>query len=201
MVTAIIVILAIFVMPILAVLTGLIRQSLKMVVLAAVTVVSLLLAVVLKLSLFDLGIRVDNISQILLPYIVFTLVGLFAIFVLTKIFKRTPQRNWHKDWHFLFLFIPISFAQEFLFRGFLMAELHVVVQSLIALIFINAVLFMFMHALYQPVKLSLPLGFVTGVAFSWIYLVFPNLILISIAHSILNFFAVMFGFFNNDYEQ
>ena len=201
MITALLVILVIFILPVLAVLTGLVRQSYKMIVLAVATVAALFIAVLLKLSAFELGIRTDNLSHSLLPYVAFTALGLLVIFVLAKIFNRIPQRNWYKDWRFLFLFIPISFAQEFLFRGFLMVELHVLVQSFIALILVNAVLFMFIHALYPPLKLSLPLGFVTGVAFSWVYLVFPNLILIGIAHSILNFFAVLFGFFNNEYEK
>lgn len=59
----------------------------------------------------------------------------------------------------------------------------------------NALIFTFAHVIYPNKKINLPLIFVAGMAFAVIYFYYPNLILIAISHIILNYAALLFGFF------
>ncbi|HPA25185.1 MAG TPA: CPBP family intramembrane metalloprotease [bacterium] len=96
---------------------------------------------------------------------------------------------------FFFWSIPISFIQEFLYRGFLIYKLKKIFSSSILIILINASLFAFMHIIYEPLALILLLTFVPGLFLSWLSLKFPNLWLLSLSHGILNFFAIWYAFF------
>lgn len=201
MIARVLLILFIFVIPIILLLTRLVPASRKTTVLAAAFFASVGASLGLKTSSYDLGIRWDNLQETFFPYLTFTVIALGIIILIAKIFKRKPQKNWQQDSHFLYLFIPISIAQEFLFRGFLISQLKNISLSIAAIIIISTVLFTLVHLIYPPLKISIPLGIISGLAFTGMYLAFPNLILLSLSHSILNFLAVLYGFFNNEYES
>jgi len=59
----------------------------------------------------------------------------------------------------------------------------------------NAVLFSLMHIIYLKAYVTLPLTFIAGIGLAWIYYKYPNLILISIAHTILKFYSYDFRIF------
>ena len=96
---------------------------------------------------------------------------------------------------FLLLFIPISVLQEIIFRGVLMNFLIKAFSNPIFIIGLNAAVFAFMHVIYLNSVFVLPFTFIAGIGFAWMYLKYKNLILISVAHTILNFVAVAMGFF------
>ena len=146
-------------------------------------------------SLNKLGIDLNNISNGLPLYFIFTVAGLIYIFALAKILKYKPTPNWWNNNHFLFGFILMSIGQEFLYRGFLMPDLKLVFSSVIAVVLINALLFTFIHIIYPNRKANLITAFIGGLCFAGIYYYYPNLILISISHMILNFAVVYFGMF------
>lgn len=142
------------------------------------------------------GLRTDNLKAGFLAYLVFTIVGVFFILIAAKIFKKTKIPNWRRYNHFTFLFLPISVFQEFLFRGYLMPKLESLLNGFWTIILLNTLLYTFIHIIYKEKAIVLPLTFLGGLCFAGIYYFYPNLILISASHSILNFVAVLYSFFN-----
>jgi len=142
----------------------------------------------------DVGITKDFMKDIL-PYTLFTAAGVAFVLWLAQIVPHTPLIEWWEDVKFLLLFIPISVLQEVIFRGVLMNLLKRAFTSPIFIIVLNACVFALMHVIYLNSSFVLPFTFIAGVGFAWMYYKYPNLILISISHTILNFVAMIFGFF------
>jgi hypothetical protein len=148
-----------------------------------------------KWSLENLGLHLHNFKKALPFYASFTFLGVLILFFIhhqinlpdidTKIF-------FIKAWAF---FIPISLFQEFAFRSFLIPRLKMIYKNKLFIIFFNAVLFTLIHIIYPNWGVGLPLAFVSGIFFAWLYLKYPNLVLISITHAVLNITAVLLGFF------
>lgn len=108
---------------------------------------------------------------------------------------KEPQQFWYRDMHLLFFFIPISIAQEFLYRSFLMRELSSLHLSFFSVILVNTFLFTFLHVIYGSLSFVLPMTFVAGIGFAWMFKKYPNFYLISLSHALLNFTAVLYTFF------
>ncbi len=170
-------------------------------VLSLICIIAIGIVVFEKWSFFDLGMRIDNIKEGLIPYVAFTAIGVLCLVISAKILKNKPDKDFYKQKHFIFGFILLSILQEFLFRSFLIVKLSSFINSTFLIILINAVLFTIMHLIYFNKKSVLFLLFCSGLIFAYLYLSFPNLILISISHSILNYFAVMFGFFSEEDDK
>jgi len=144
----------------------------------------------------EMGIRHDNFKKALPFYLLFTIIGLGAIFLIY--YKVNMPREIYTKLFYLrtfIFFLPSSFFQEFAFRSFLMPRLKIIFNNNYYVILVNAVLFTLMHVIYFSLGIILPLVFVAGVFLAWLYLKYPNLILISLAHSALNLTAVLLGFF------
>jgi membrane protease YdiL (CAAX protease family) len=161
------------------------------------TMVGIVFVIVLseKWTLKDLGIRLDNIRESMIPYIVFTILGLGFIYLLAVVFDREPALSRFTLEGFSLLFIPISIAQEFIYRSYLLAKLGKLVKSPTIAILLNTALFALLHIIYPNPIMLLPVGIVAGLGFAWIYYRYPNLILISISHMILNYAITSFCFF------
>lgn len=132
------------------------------------------------------------------PYIIFTLVGVVGLLAISHFLPHTTNRvdyEWWEDVRFLLLFIPISVLQEVIFRGVLMHMLKRAFSNVPFIILINASVFALIHIIYLNTTIVLPVTFVGGIGFAWMYYKYPNLILISISHTILNFTAMILGFF------
>ena len=142
----------------------------------------------------DLGIK-RNFMKGIVPYSLFTIGGVFFLVWLAQIVPHSPFLEWWENAKFLLLFIPISILQEIIFRGILMNMLRRAFSSPIFIITLNAALFAFMHVIYLNSMFVLPMTFIAGVGFAWMYYKYKNLILISVSHTILNFVAMVLGFF------
>jgi membrane protease YdiL (CAAX protease family) len=196
-------ILLIFVLPIILLFFNIIKKRFRLLLLFLISLLAIGIVFVEKISANNLGLRIDNFRISIFPYAIFTIVALIAIFLFAFLLRRKPDVNWKKDIHFLYLFIPISALQEFLYRGFLFFKLESVSTNIFWVILANTVLFTLLHVIYRDIKVNIPFAFVAGLGFSLMYYYYPNLILISISHMILNYFAVFFGFFsdNNNLEN
>ncbi len=185
----------IFVLPVLLLYFGLVPESWRIVVLF---ISSLFIYGIIKYERWeqkDFGYRIDNFRHALLPYTAFTLVGVTLIIWFADQNGMTPVEGWWTNPHFLYLFLIVSFLQEFAFRGFLIPLLKKVFKDRLGIVLINALLFTLIHILYPVPTIMLPLAFIGGLGFATLYMIYPNLILISLAHAVLNFVAVLFGFF------
>lgn len=145
-------------------------------------------------SMKTLGMRVDNIRKDFLPYLIFTTMGVVGLLAYAHYLEQ-QHIQWPQTAQLFLLFLPVSFAQEFLFRSYLMHRLRQLFKSIATVVLVNAALFTFLHAMYADILINLPLAFVAGVAFALMYYKYPNLWLISLSHGILNFVAVYYNFF------
>jgi len=142
----------------------------------------------------DMGINHGFMKDIV-PYTLFTIGGVFFLVWLAQIVPHSPFLEWWENAKFLFLFIPISILQEIIFRGVLMNMLKRAFTSPIFIIILNSTVFAMMHVIYLNSVFVLPMTFIAGIGFAWMYYQYQNLTLISIAHTILNFTAMILGFF------
>jgi len=191
-------ILIIFVLPIGLLYFNIIKKKYRLALLFLSSILVLGIVFIEKIPAHSLGIRTDNLVSSILPYIIFTALALVAILLLALFLHRKPSANWKKDPHFLYLFIPISFLQEFLYRGFLFPKLSSISTNFFWIILANTVLFALLHIIYNNRRINVLFASVAGLSFALMYYFSPNLILISISHAILNFFAVLFGFFSDN---
>lgn len=144
----------------------------------------------------EMGIRHDNFKKSFPFYLVFTILGIGALFLIDYLFNFQVPNNKEfliKTWLF---FLPISFFQEFAFRSFLMPRLREIYSKKFNVILLNSLLFALIHIIYPNLLVILPLTFFSGILFAWLYYKYPNLVLVSVSHSILNVTALLLGFFN-----
>lgn len=183
-----------FILPVLLLYLQIIPLNLRFIVLTTVFLIVVLITILERWSLSKLGIRTDNLRQSLVPYIALTAIGGVGIIFLATLLGRHPMDDWWAKAHFQYLFIPISFTQEFVFRSFLMPRLKILFSSALLVIIANSLLYAFPHIIYPLQSLSLGMTFIAGLGWATIYNRFPNFILVFISHSILNFVAVLFCF-------
>lgn len=148
-----------------------------------------------KWSYRDLGLRSDNLIKSIIPYSIFTALSLIILFTIAYIFDIKYEKTTEIIIKHLILFLPISFFQEFAFRSFLIPRLEMLLNKKYQIIFVNTVLFTLIHLIYPDLAIMIPVSFIGGIAFAWIYMKYPNILLISIAHGIINLTAVLLGFF------
>jgi membrane protease YdiL (CAAX protease family) len=190
-------ILFVFFVPIFLLQTGVIRAENRIWILILVVTILTMILVYEKWDSKMLGLSKQNFKKFLPQYFVFTAIGvLFIIYLSEGILNKEEIKNWWNYSHFLYMFFIVSFFQEIAYRGYLIPALGKLTnKNTSTIIFVNALLFTYLHIIFGNLGISLPLAFLAGISFSSMYIKYPNLILIIISHSILNFFAVLYGFF------
>ncbi|MCC6520972.1 CPBP family intramembrane metalloprotease [Candidatus Nomurabacteria bacterium] len=186
--------LLIFLLPVLLLYFGIIPIEFRFPLLGVLVCAIIVIVFREKWGLKDFGIQVPTRRQIFL-YIGATVLGFFsllyyAVLIGTPLNAQVLTSKW-----FLLTFFPVSALQEVAYRGFLMPMLKKVFTDRMTIILVNAALFTVLHIIFKDPVAILPLSFIAGLFFSVLYMRAPNLILISICHAILNFFAILFGFF------
>ncbi len=190
-------ILYLYIVPILLLFYGVVPGEFRVTMLFFV---SLLLYGIIKRSGWtyaDMGLQKKFLKDFF-PYFIFTVVGVISLFLLSEAFPQIETRQvyeWWEDVRFLLLFIPISVLQEIVFRGILMRMLIKAFNNVPFIILLNASLFALIHIIYINTDIILPLTFIGGLGFALMYYKYPNLIMISISHTIMNFTAMILGFF------
>lgn len=128
-------------------------------------------------------------------YSIFTIIGVIVISQVGELIGKEEITHWWMHQHFLYLFIVVSVFQEIAYRGFLIPALGKLMKSKVFLVLTNAFLFMFLHIIFPDLYIGLPLAFIGGIGFALMYLRYPNLPMIIVSHAVLNFTAVLYGFF------
>lgn len=185
----------IFILPIALLVTGIVPISWRMVVLCVAMIFMYGVIQNEKISDSTMGLSKDTFRRSLIPYCVFTLVGVFVFVRLSDVLAINPQLHWWQHAHFLFLFLPVSLLQEIAYRGFLFPKLRELSKKWWVVIVVNTLLFTLLHVIYPTPGIMLPVAFFSGLALSIMYRFYPNLLLISLSHAVLNFIAVLHGFF------
>ncbi|HNW71759.1 MAG TPA: type II CAAX endopeptidase family protein [Candidatus Paceibacterota bacterium] len=185
----------IFILPVILLYFNILPVSWRMVLLA---VSSLFIYGIIRKEEWtheEMGLRNDNFKKGIPFYLLFTIIGIAILYLLD--FKLNlpnveTQKYVLRTWIF---FIPISVFQEFAFRSFLIPKLKKIFTNNFVIILVNAVLFTLIHTIYPNLGIGLPLAFLSGILFAWLYIKYPNLVLVSISHAVLNIVAVLLGFF------
>ncbi len=184
----------IFVLPIALLVFGIVPLEWRMLVLCVAMLFMYGIIQNEKISDNTMGISL-NFKKHIVPYLIFTLIGAIVFVKLSDFLSINPNIVWWQHAHFLFLFLPVSLLQEIAYRGFLFPKLKELTKSWLVIIFVNTILFTILHAIYPMPGLMLPVAFISGLALAVMYRFYPNLILISLSHAVLNFIAVLHGFF------
>lgn len=185
----------IFIIPISLVFFKAISYKYRFHTLTIISLGTFLIMIYENWTLKDMAIRFDNLSEALIPYIIFTIIGVMFLITISEVSNKRMIVTKAKYFHLMFLFLPVSFLQEFLFRSFLIPKLLNIFSDAFVVIMVNALLFMYLHSIYSNNALSLFITLIAGIGFSIMYLFYPNLILLTISHSFLNFFAILYGYF------
>lgn len=88
-----------------------------------------------------------------------------------------------------------AILQECIYRAYLVKLIQDIIKNNKIVFLINVVIFTFLHIFYAQPEIMLPLACGGGIIFTYLYMKYPNLILVSCAHIILNFTALSYGFF------
>ncbi|NEX11759.1 MAG: hypothetical protein C1942_03520 [Prosthecochloris sp.] len=148
-------------------------------------------------TLRDLGIRRDNLAASLRVNSVVTLC--FSVLMgLLFYFELIPGPYFPAMGVFLPFYLLVSSPlQEFLFRGFLFAEMRASgVRSGFLLVVFSALLFSFIHIVYGD-WLTLVLTFLIGFVWGGIYYRIPNIAGLSVFHAIAGMLALLAGVARN----
>lgn len=187
-------ILYLYIVPVLLLYFKVIPGDLRIVMLFGIAILLFGIVRHAKWTKEDFGVT-SNFMKDFAPYLLFTIAGVFFLLWLSKISPHKPFLNWWTNIKFLLLFIPISILQEVVFRGILMNMQKRAFKNAYTIILINASVFALIHVIYLNATFVLPMTFMAGVGFAWMYYKYPNLILISISHTVLNFVGMILGFF------
>lgn len=179
--------------PVLLLIFRLIPLNLRGAVLVVVVLATVYLIFKEKMKAKSLGFRTDNFKQSLLPYTAFTLLSLVVLASLVVILGKKPLDNWWTYSHLQWAFLPISFVQEFVYRAYFQTKLQKVLQPSLAIL-ITATLYSAMHVLWKD-PLIIALTFGSGLGWGYLWYKYPNLYLISLSHTVLNYLIILFGFF------
>lgn len=185
----------IFVLPIVLLYFNIISKKYRIIILLAVCVAIYGIIKKEKWGKEDIGLKQGTFHLYFYKYIFITIVSLFGIIGYANLIGYTPQKLWWLNHHFWLIFILVSFLQEFAYRVFLITLLKRIFRNKYTVIVTNAFLFMLLHIIYPQLILFLPIAFLGGILFTYMYMKYPNLVLITCMHSILNFTAVLYGFF------
>lgn len=148
-----------------------------------------------KWDYHDLGLRVDNIRSAWPYYTIITLLLVLTLFILEYFLAINQLNTAEVILRRLIFFIPMSVLQEFAFSVFLLKRLQLLFGHRFLIIFINALVFTFIHIIYPMPPAVAVFLFISSVVSSVVYIYKPNFLLVSISHCVANITAVLLGFF------
>ena len=187
-------VLVLFLCPIASLFFGIIPMEYRLTVIGAAGVATVVIALYRGWSPHQLGMRLDNFRKGFASYAIFTFAS-GAVLYASASALHMETMPWPEIPWVLLLFIPISFAQEFMYRSFLMRELARVFASPAIVILANAALFALLHVIYGDPLVVLPITFIGGMGLALLYREYPNLWLASGSHAVLNFIGVFCNYF------
>jgi membrane protease YdiL (CAAX protease family) len=182
---------ALFILPVVLLLSGAVSMGSRFLLLGMTTTGVAGVIFLERRTMHELGIRRDNLPEAFVPYALFTAMGIAFIGLFSWFLGAKPSAYAWTDASFVLSVLPLSLVQEFLFRSFLLPTLKRVSLSTTLAITLNGLLFAFMHLIYPHALALFPLGLLGGLGFAYMYHRYPNLPLISLSHSVLNFAAVV----------
>ena len=185
----------VFILPIFLINFGLLALKYRSAML--ISLVTILVAIVIteKWTPSMLGFDLHRIKKYILPYMVFTILGILVATTFGEQMGREELDKWWQYNHFIYGFFIVSLFQEIAYRGYLVPALGKLISRPIYILIANAILFTFLHSIFPNPIIGLPLAMIGGLGFAYMYMKYPSLILITLSHALINFFVVLYGFF------
>lgn len=130
-------------------------------------------------------------------YIIFALATSALVYLTIDLsgFRKELLDLWYEIYRPLWLVFPVSIAQEIFFRGWLMQILRRKFPGSVKAIILNAVIFALIHLIFPYREFLVPGAFLLGLSYAAIYYFYPNLILISLTHVLLNLLVIPYCYF------
>lgn len=185
----------VFILPILLIDLGVLSIRYRTAMLIAL--VSILIAIVIKEKWTPkmLGFDFINIKKYLIPYLGYTILAVLFIILFGENIGQEELAKWWNYNHFIYGFLLVSAFQEIAYRGYLIPALGKLIKRPFHIIIVNTLLFTFLHSIFPNPIIGLPLAFIGGIGFAYMYTRYPSLILIILCHAVINFLVVLYGFF------
>lgn len=146
------------------------------------------------LTVSAMGLANDVGIRAIAAWMVVTIAMIFGIVIAASLLGQQRAERPFRDPHFLFLFIPISIAQQFMYQSVFLQTLLEAVAPWLAVL-ICGLSFGYMHTIFPHRWRSFIFAAVGGIVFSSLFYIYPNFLLAALSHMILNVTAVYFGFF------
>jgi membrane protease YdiL (CAAX protease family) len=188
-------IVSIFIFPILLLKSGVIAVEDRVWTLVVLVVILVLVLISESWNFFMLGEIKSNFKKYIWRYVGFTFIGVLFLVIFGEKTGHEEVSRWWTYPHFLYMFFVVSFFQEIAYRGYLIPALLKILPNTFLVVVLNALLFTFMHIIFPHAIVTLPIAFLGGFSFALMYLRYPSLPLVVVSHAILNFVAVLYGFF------
>ncbi|HZJ41251.1 MAG TPA: type II CAAX endopeptidase family protein [Candidatus Saccharimonadales bacterium] len=188
-------ILLVFIVPVLLLQVGVIPISWRIPALVVAVSIFFFILVRERWTLKMMHIETKNLRKFAWPYIIFTIVSVIAISFFGEQIGHEEFSHWWTNKHFIYLFLVVSIFQEVAYRGYLIPALKKLLGVPFLIILVNALIFAYMHSIFGNLQINLTVAFIGGLGFAIMYLKYPNLILITLSHAVLNFAVVLYGFF------
>lgn len=189
-------ILTVFVFPIVLIMLGFIPIEWRIGVLIGIVSLLLIILFTEKWTPAMLGVAKGSVRRYFLPYAVFTGAAVLLIIYFGRSISGVGnQPEWWLYNHFLYLFFVVSLFQEIAYRGYLIPALGKLFTHPASVFIANVAAFTFLHVIFPNLLTNLPIALLGGIGFTAMYMRYPSLPLIVISHAILNFLAVLYGFF------
>lgn len=143
----------------------------------------------------ELGIRIDNLNNGLVPYTLLTIALSLGSLIFLRIFGNNLIGLWHQLYPTPLILILIAFLQELFFRSILISKLKSRFSNVFVVILLDAVIFALAHIIFPFRELLVPGAFFVGIGFATVYYYRPNFFLASISHSVLNLIIIPICYF------
>ena len=141
------------------------------------------------LTLYQMGFRLDTALQATILYVPFTVLSMLCLLLFAVALGAKQQKPWKYDPFFVPAALLLSAGQQLVYQGVLLQLLLLQYSTGVAVV-VTAFLYAFLHILFPRPLFNLAFTFVGGLVFAWIYVVEPNFLVASVAHTILNITAV-----------
>ncbi len=186
-----------FVAPVVLIYSGVIGLQWRVIVLLCVSLILLSIIRYERWTKEMLGLGPLRHTSAVVVYVGITLLGVGALKWFAAVVGFVPLETFvlRAQPELMLFFIPLSVLQEVAYRAFLMERLRTISSMRSVRVLINAILFTLLHAIYPLPLIGLPLAFVGGIVFAYLYDRYPSIVLICLSHAVLNFVAVSLGFF------
>ena len=196
MIKQIIFLILVFIIPALFIKFRIIKYKYRFYAFSLIAIILAYIMVIENWSLRSLGLRFDTFLDYLPYYLFFTVfISLFLVLVSKILLKRKFKvRFWFNNKN-AWLFVPIAFVQELVFRGFLLNYLNSFIGSVLFVIFLNALIYTFFNIIFTSKTSELIMIFLEGFFLAFLYMIFPNLILVTLATAIHYYIAYHFNFY------